>query len=635
MIYDQDKYSSQSNFESISPLDGLAQKIKRSETAGSYAIDQDGSNSHATLDSITIDTCQIQTPVAFMWCLIIFLVSMSSVMSPYVMTKETTNKFKTVINCVGAGALLGTCFFHLMPEVLEAYLYTENDQMTAIKNCLFYTVLGISFVLIAEQIVTLMIKDDDLNLHCHGPDEHQLTHIAAGDSHSHSHKDFEKNCSHAEEGQNVPVPEYGTPETAAPEDPEAMHNFNEKNIEKSLISNPNGTDLNETKKTDHHCHENVHHHSRVRALILVFSISIHALFEGMALAMQSKGYTSAFRLGVTLIPHKLAVGMTMGFAVKTSKLDNTTQILVLLMWASVTPIGTLFGIGACNAVTGSLVNHINGFALGTFLYVLFFEIAPHEFLGVPSKKDKLLGVKKSLLFLIGVLTIYIMSSSLPHCHSHGNGDDHCSGSEKNFQDANSIYDPQAAKPTKKPVETAIYESYKKAGLEPSIKDKLNNFIQDFISCKEHECHAHGNDLHCELNEDEGRDSCYDQFLNNQVCPTSQVSNRYESVFTEKDLTPVPKVEDTTDEQAYYQWESYLHKTALAKVCLSDKALNQLGLNDEKQDQKIQLYTDCTARVIYNEIFGANKLNSCYEKNVASEGKDYEYTYDNDDYTYDN
>jgi len=66
-----------------------------------------------------------------------------------------------------------------------------------------------------------------------------------------------------------------------------------------------------------------------------------------------------------------------------------------------------------------VVNWINGFASGTFLFVLFFEIAPHEFLGVHATKDKWNGVKKASVMAFGAFCLYLMASLLPHCHGVG------------------------------------------------------------------------------------------------------------------------------------------------------------------------------------------------------------------------
>ena len=47
----------------------------------------------------------------------------------------------------------------------------------------------------------------------------------------------------------------------------------------------------------------------------------------------------------------------------------------------------------------SSIPPLNAIGLGTFLYVLFFEIAPHEFLGNSEKPNKFF---KSLVLVAGV-----------------------------------------------------------------------------------------------------------------------------------------------------------------------------------------------------------------------------------------
>ena len=66
---------------------------------------------------------------------------------------------------------------------------------------------------------------------------------------------------------------------------------------------------------------------------------------------------------------------------------------------------------------------LDAFSIGVFLYVLFFEIVVHEFLGLNHKK----GVKamKAVLMSVGTLVIYVMQSSF--CHSHDGHDHHGHG----------------------------------------------------------------------------------------------------------------------------------------------------------------------------------------------------------------
>ena len=57
---------------------------------------------------------------------------------------------------------------------------------------------------------------------------------------------------------------------------------------------------------------------------------------------------------------------------------------------------------------------INGLSTGTFLYIVFFEIAPHEFLG--EQKHRII---KATVMVIGILVIAASILSGSHGHTHG------------------------------------------------------------------------------------------------------------------------------------------------------------------------------------------------------------------------
>ena len=106
----------------------------------------------------------------------------------------------------------------------------------------------------------------------------------------------------------------------------------------------------------------------MRAVMLIFSISIHAIFEGIALTMQCKSWHDANSLGISLIPHKIAVGLTLGFRLK-KQLKNYNAISLLVLWASITPIGQILAMFIASYFDGIVwVETLNAFALGTFFY---------------------------------------------------------------------------------------------------------------------------------------------------------------------------------------------------------------------------------------------------------------------------
>lgn len=73
--------------------------------------------------------CQVINNIAISWMVLIFISSFLATMIPYIFKLNNTN-FTSFINCIGAGALLGTCFFHLFPEIIELYLMNRETEMS-------------------------------------------------------------------------------------------------------------------------------------------------------------------------------------------------------------------------------------------------------------------------------------------------------------------------------------------------------------------------------------------------------------------------------------------------------------------------------------------------------------------------
>ena len=167
---------------------------------------------------------------------------------------------------------------------------------------------------------------------------------------------------------------------------------------------------------------------QLRCVLLVLSLSIHSVFEGMALAIQCVDLKTSRNLGISLIPHKIAVGLTISFQLhnKFPEKKKTIVKTILIFWACITPIGMLLTILLRRYVAQDRVNQffegVNIFALGTFFYVLFFEVAPEEFghhHGLQTQdghRNDLKMVLKSLILICGVALTYGFSICIPHSH---------------------------------------------------------------------------------------------------------------------------------------------------------------------------------------------------------------------------
>ena len=487
------------------------------------------------------DHQHINWGTAIKWIIILLTTSTIAILTPYLVPQKLIKKITPTINSLGAGLLLGTLFFHILPEVAEQYIsyHFRNDITCEVERgefahqvveplvtCFEWIVAGILFVLVLEQFVdfvgayfTLKRSDDqdgnddnnqagfDSSSLLNGDDKDAILLNENSPLSSHSQEKMYPPLSISSarnSNENSPPLEKIITTTNQNQKPqiiptassccdmnisdipitnqsvckrETIVNLDYHHIDQDQretltvhkVSYPDsskcppdceniiaGKKIKETTTAtfqytnddeqvgenasdpaDHdRDHENQRKKSKISAVLLVFSISIHALFEGMAIVMQMTEDRKAFGIGASMVPHKFAMGSTMAFQILASDLTRNNGILVLLVWVLMTPLGMIIGGNIYGSLheTG-LLNCLNAIALGTFFYVEFFEIAPHEFshghdtgMIVKSRKElkkiqrrKTKKLLMSLVLSFGVAISYWFSVMFPCSHDHAHG----------------------------------------------------------------------------------------------------------------------------------------------------------------------------------------------------------------------
>ena len=119
----------------------------------------------------------------------------------------------------------------------------------------------------------------------------------------------------------------------------------------------------------------------LRSYLLLVALSIHALFEGLALGL-FQNIDSMIQVLGALIIHKCILAFSMGINLVQHSFPALMVAKSAFLFSAMSPIG--FGIGILMLTYTSLnVGHIlsaifQAIATGTFLYVTFFEILFHE-----------------------------------------------------------------------------------------------------------------------------------------------------------------------------------------------------------------------------------------------------------------
>lgn len=274
----------------------------------------------------------------------------------------------SLLSCFGGGVFLATCLLHLLPEArsqLDKGLLERWGHLPAFPLLEFLCILGLLLVLVMEQ-VTLSWKEGE-----------EMHHVAGRRSPHHTPLGA------------APVANYGSVEHL-PGD---------------------WTPPEEAEEGSHSIHDDPNSHSTLRALVLVLSLSLHSVFEGIALGLQPDG-TALAQLLAAIAVHKSVLAVTLGLNLAHSRLGRAGVAVCGLTFAAMAPFGMglamLLLLGTSQTGTALLEGVLQGLACGTFLYVTFFEVLPHEMNHSRHRLAKLLAV------LLGVAAVTALCLSFPH-----------------------------------------------------------------------------------------------------------------------------------------------------------------------------------------------------------------------------
>ncbi|VDO98258.1 unnamed protein product [Heligmosomoides polygyrus] len=163
-----------------------------------------------------------------------------------------------------------------------------------------------------------------------------------------------------------------------------------------------------------------HAHSHgVRSITFVLALSIHSVIEGIALGFLAGAFrsrpearsTQTTALFLSLLVHKLIVAFSVGL-----QLARTHVVASVFILAFMSPLGALVGMVVQSAAENSFskdvaITILQGLAVGTFLYVTFFEVLLHE------RDNEHPNLLKLLVMMIGFGLIGLLR--LVDNHEHG------------------------------------------------------------------------------------------------------------------------------------------------------------------------------------------------------------------------
>lgn len=172
---------------------------------------------------------------------------------------------------------------------------------------------------------------------------------------------------------------------------------------------------------DHH----VHHHlpptnidgklvSSIRGLLIVLALSVHELFEGLAVGLEGSAATVWYMFGA-VAAHKYVIAFCVGVELIVARTKFWLAVAYIFTYSVVSPLGMAIGILLSNGANADDMEVISvilqGLASGTLLYVIFFEVLSKDRSGL----WQYLAVFTGFFFMFGIKFL----TGHSHSHSHG------------------------------------------------------------------------------------------------------------------------------------------------------------------------------------------------------------------------
>ncbi|XP_012276790.1 zinc transporter ZIP3 isoform X2 [Orussus abietinus] len=149
----------------------------------------------------------------------------------------------------------------------------------------------------------------------------------------------------------------------------------------------------------------------LRGLLIVLGLSVHELFEGLAIGLESSA-NYVWYMFAAVAAHKFVIAFCIGLELVSCKSRRYFDVLYICVYAVISPVGIGVGMllvgGGTAASSGVAAVALQGIATGTLLYIVFFEI-------LHKHRD---GLCQFLSVIVGWAAMFALQLSTAHSHSH-------------------------------------------------------------------------------------------------------------------------------------------------------------------------------------------------------------------------
>jgi zinc transporter 1/2/3 len=153
-----------------------------------------------------------------------------------------------------------------------------------------------------------------------------------------------------------------------------------------------------------------------RFYVLLMALSVHSLFEGLALGLEDNGQ-DLLQLLYALVAHKSVLAFSLGSSLVMSGMMTSSVVKSCILFSLMCPTGISIGIAIIKSVSTYssylVAGLFQGLAAGTFIYVTFFEVMAQEF-NLASSTHRLWKVLFTVLGFASVAFAHFF-----HAHAFG------------------------------------------------------------------------------------------------------------------------------------------------------------------------------------------------------------------------
>lgn len=276
----------------------------------------------------------------------------------------------TALNCFGAGVILTTCFTHMLPETGEVIEFSQKQgklrKMSGVALAEVLLVVGFLMIYVVEELAHFAL--DKLR-----------------------RKPENEACCETRLNANDPEPHEPHEDIAA----DIFFEIEEKGSFRVAF----------------------------RGFFIVLAISLHAVFEGMAMGLGANA-SQIWYLCFAIATHKFIIAFCVGLQMATSNMKRLLIVVYISTFSLMTPLGIGIGIALTSvSIEGSgtrtvEVAVLHGLAAGTLVYVVFFEILEKE---RSKKTNGLLQVSFITFGFVVMILVSLLEGDHHHHHHKGSG----------------------------------------------------------------------------------------------------------------------------------------------------------------------------------------------------------------------